>query len=73
VLVLDALRETPHPTHMNFDQALEASRAIAPGSAYLIHLCHEVSHAAKERELPEGCHLAYDGLTISVNGKISLS
>ena len=73
VLVLDALRETPHPTHMNFDQALEASRAIAPGSTYLIHLCHEVSHAAKEKELPEGCHLAYDGLTISVNGKISLS
>jgi len=70
VLVLDALREAPHPTHMNFEQALEASRAIAPGATYLIHLCHEVSHAAKERELPEGCHLAYDGLTITGNGKI---
>ena len=64
VLVLDTLRDTPHPTHMNFDQALEASRAIAPASTYLIHLCHEVSHAEKEKQLPLGCHLAYDGLTI---------
>jgi phosphoribosyl 1,2-cyclic phosphate phosphodiesterase len=66
VLILDTLRETPHPTHMNFEQALEASRAIAPGATYLIHLCHEVSHAEKEGALPTGCHLAYDGLTVKV-------
>jgi phosphoribosyl 1,2-cyclic phosphate phosphodiesterase len=66
VLVLDALRETPHPTHMNFEQALEAAAAISPGTTYLVHLCHEVSHAGKQAELPEGCHLAHDGLTIRV-------
>ena len=66
VLVLDALRETPHPTHMNFDAALEASRTIAPGITYFIHLCHEVPHAEKEAALPPECRLAYDGLTVRV-------
>jgi phosphoribosyl 1,2-cyclic phosphate phosphodiesterase len=66
VLVLDALRDAPHPTHMNFEQALGASLSIAPGITYLTHLCHEVSHARKEATLPVGCHLAYDGLTIRV-------
>ena len=69
VLVLDALRETPHPTHMNFEQALEAAAAISPGTTYLVHLCHEVSHAGKQAELPEGCHLAHDGLTIRVGDR----
>ena len=66
VLVLDALRETPHPTHMNFEQAIAASRLVAPGSTYFIHLCHDVSHARKEAELPEGHHLAYDGLRLKI-------
>jgi phosphoribosyl 1,2-cyclic phosphate phosphodiesterase len=66
VLIVDALRERPHPTHMTIAQALEASRSVAPESTYLIHLCHDVSHAAMETQLPAGCHLAYDGLTINV-------
>ena len=66
VLILDALRDTPHPTHMNFEQAMEASRAIAPGSTYFMHLCHDISHAGREAELPLGYHLAYDGLKLRV-------
>ncbi len=66
VLVIDALRDTPHPTHMNFHQALHASALIAPERTYFIHLCHEVSHAGKEPALPAGSHLAYDGLTIKM-------
>ena len=64
VLVLDALRDRPHPTHMNFDRAIEVSQLIAPRGTWFIHLCHEVSHEAKERDLPMGCHLAYDGLKL---------
>ena len=67
ILILDALRERPHPhpTHMTIAQALEASRSVAAGSTYLTHLCHEVSHDAMEKQLPEHCHLAYDGLTLT--------
>jgi len=66
VLVLDALRDAPHPTHMNFEQALASSQLINPISTYLIHLCHDVAHAPKQAMLPRGCHLAYDGLRVSI-------
>ena len=64
ILVLDALRDTPHPTHMSIAQAIEASRAVLPRGTWLTHLCHEVSHAARESDLPENVRLAYDGLTL---------
>jgi phosphoribosyl 1,2-cyclic phosphate phosphodiesterase len=64
VLVLGALRDAPHPTHMNFEQAFKTAAAIAPGRTFLVHLCHEVAHAKKELEMSEGCQLAYDGLKV---------
>lgn len=66
LLVLDALRETPHPTHMTFDQAIESAQRIAPLSTYFIHMSHDICHASKEAELPATMHLAYDGLKIQV-------
>ena len=64
--MIDALRDRPHPTHMTIAQALEASKEVSPKKTYLTHLCHEISHATKETELPEGCYLAYDGLTVKM-------
>ncbi|MCX7656693.1 MAG: MBL fold metallo-hydrolase [Treponemataceae bacterium] len=77
-LVIGALRERSHPTHFNFDQALEIITAIKPRRAYLTHLCHEHSHEEitsflnkKRREyllktnsFPETLEPAYDGLTL---------
>jgi phosphoribosyl 1,2-cyclic phosphate phosphodiesterase len=65
VLVLDALRERPHPTHMTIAGALEAASAIGPADCYLTHLCHDVSHAALEGALPSGRHVAHDGLALT--------
>lgn len=64
VLVLDALRKRPHPSHANLEQALELVRRIGPRRAFLTHMSHEVHHADTERELPEHVRLAYDGLDI---------
>lgn len=72
LLVLDALRDRPHPTHMNFDQAIVAARSVGPASTLFIHLCHEVSHAEKQQELPPGFHLAYDGLRVRLGEPIQL-
>ena len=64
-LVLDTLRHAPHPTHLTVAQACAISVAVAPRVTYLTHLSHELCHAATEAELPQGIHLAYDGLSLS--------
>jgi hypothetical protein len=52
-LVLDALRYREHPTHMNVAEAIETAGAIRPRESLLTHLCHELSHAKLEAELPK--------------------
>jgi phosphoribosyl 1,2-cyclic phosphate phosphodiesterase len=64
ILVLDALRITPHPTHFSLDQAIAATRRIRPRRAYFTHVCHDLPHAATCRGLPPGIELAYDGLVV---------
>jgi phosphoribosyl 1,2-cyclic phosphate phosphodiesterase len=65
-LVVDALRERPHPTHMNIREALQAIERIRPGQAWLTHLCHEHFHAEIEARLPEGVRVAFDGLRLEI-------
>jgi len=63
ILVIDALRHTPHPHHFNIEGAIEVSRQIGSGKTFLTHLTHEIAHA-EEASLPEGIFFAYDGLTL---------
>jgi len=66
LLVIDALRYRPHPTHFTISQALEAIARIAPRRALLTHLCHDIDHATVSESLPAGVDLAYDGFRVSV-------
>ncbi len=66
-LVINALREKPHPTHLSFSEAIELIERIAPRRTYLVHLSHETSHVAASALLPPGVEVAYDGLTITVD------
>ncbi len=63
-LVIDALRERPHPTHFTLDEAIEASRRIGARRTFFTHMCHDLPHAATSARLPGGFELAYDGLVI---------
>jgi phosphoribosyl 1,2-cyclic phosphate phosphodiesterase len=63
-LVVNALRERLHPTHFNFEEALEAIDRIGPRQAFLTHISHETSHAQIAALLPAGVSPAHDGLTI---------
>jgi len=64
-LALDGLRPSPpHPTHFTIGEAVEAANRIGARITYLIHLTHEIDHAACEATLPANVRLAYDGLRL---------
>ena len=65
VLVLDALRERPHPTHFSISEAVDAARRIGAERTYFTHMTHDLPHAATCARLPDGMELAYDGLVIA--------
>ena len=64
VVILDALRRTPHPSHATLEQALALVRRMQPGRAFFTHMSHDLHHAETNHELPENIQLAYDGLRI---------
>ncbi len=66
VLVLDALRPTPHPTHFSLPETLALLAQLRPKVAYLIHMSHDIEHLETEATLPAGIHLAYDGLVLEI-------
>jgi phosphoribosyl 1,2-cyclic phosphate phosphodiesterase len=76
-LVIDGLRETEHPTHFSFLEALECAARIHPKNVWLTHICHNSSHeqinawlAIHKKQFPEladiPVHAAYDGLKLTI-------
>jgi phosphoribosyl 1,2-cyclic phosphate phosphodiesterase len=65
VLIIDALRHKPHPTHLSVDQALAVSAQVQPEETYFTHIAHELPQAA-ESEFPDHIHIAYDGLKLGL-------
>ena len=66
VLVLNSLRDKPHPTHFNIAESLEAIARIQPKRAFLTHISHWLEHEETNRRLPPGVEMAYDGLRFPI-------
>jgi phosphoribosyl 1,2-cyclic phosphate phosphodiesterase len=70
-LIIDALRDIPHPMHQTVDQALALIKKLNPRRAWFTHIAHDLSHAETNERLRQlgysNVHLAYDGLEIEVN------
>ena len=63
ILVLDALREKPHPTHFSLEQAIEQAARIGAAKTWFTHISHILDHEKHGSHLPTNCAFAYDGLT----------
>jgi phosphoribosyl 1,2-cyclic phosphate phosphodiesterase len=67
VLVVNALREEPHHSHFNLQEALDFIEIIKPEKAYLTHISHILGfHEEVQQKLPENVYLAYDNLEITI-------
>lgn len=66
VLILDALRYTPHPTHFSLAEALELIGRVRPKRAILTNLHTDLDYETLRRELPSHIEPAYDGLQIEL-------
>jgi phosphoribosyl 1,2-cyclic phosphate phosphodiesterase len=66
--ILDALRWTPHPTHLNVDTALEWIERVNPERAILTNLHVDLDYAELAAKLPRAVEPAYDGLTVMLSG-----
>jgi phosphoribosyl 1,2-cyclic phosphate phosphodiesterase len=67
ILVLNALRERPHPTHLSLQEAVDVARELKPRETYLVHLSHELGHEEASHLLPESVEVAFDGLTVETD------
>ncbi len=67
VLILDALRHAPHPTHFSLAEALAVIERVRPRRAILTNMHTDLDYATLSRELPAGIEPAYDGLTIDIS------
>ena len=65
-LFIDCLRFTPHPTHLNLQQALEVVKILRPKKTFLINLHSDLDFGILMKILPKNVRPGYDGLTVEI-------
>jgi len=65
-LVIDALRRSPHPTHMSLDDALAFVELVSPRRAVLTNLHSDMDYAELCSTLPQNIEPGYDGMTLTI-------
>jgi phosphoribosyl 1,2-cyclic phosphate phosphodiesterase len=67
VLVLNALRDEEHYSHLTFQQAIDLANMLRPKKTFFIHMSHQAGmHTVRQAKLPENFFLAYDGLQLII-------
>jgi phosphoribosyl 1,2-cyclic phosphate phosphodiesterase len=64
ILILDALRHHPHPTHSTLENSLKIVEQLKPKRGFFTHMSHDLPHAATNATLPDNVRLSYDGLKL---------
>lgn len=67
IVVINALRKQHHLSHFTLGEAMELVKELQVPKAFFTHISHQLGkHEDIEAELPEGMHLAYDGLQLEL-------
>ncbi len=66
VLIVDAMRYRPHPTHAHLDRALEWIERLRPRRAFLTNLHVDMDYAEVDRTTPSHVTPCHDGLQIDL-------
>jgi len=64
LLILDALRREPHPTHSHLEKSIAFVEQLAPRRAFFTHISHGLDHESTNALLPPHMRLAHDGLQL---------
>jgi phosphoribosyl 1,2-cyclic phosphate phosphodiesterase len=67
LLILGALRHTPHPAHMTVAEAVQTVKHVQPMCAYFVHMTHELDYKETNQRLPLNTRLAHDGLRLELS------
>ena len=69
ILILDALRHEPHPSHSHLANSIALVEKLKPKRAFFTHISHELEHLSTNASLPANMQLAHDGqkLTFNIN------
>jgi len=65
ILVLDALRREPHPSHSHLAHSIELAEKIAAKQTFFTHISHDLDHETTNAQLPPHIQLAHDGLKLN--------
>lgn len=65
-LIIDALRPTPHPSHLSLPEALEMIERFAPRQGILTNMHIDLDYHTTEAETPSNVTPAFDGMRIDV-------
>ena len=64
-LILDCLKNSKHPSHFNFEEALELIKKVKPKKAILTNLHTDLDYFKLKKILPKNILPAFDGMSFN--------
>ena len=66
VLIIDALRRAPHPSHTHLEKTLSWIERLNPKVSYLTNMHSDLDYDEVMKEIPKNVFPSYDGLEIEL-------
>ena len=64
-LIIDCLRKNKHPSHFNYDEAIDFVKIVKPKKTILTNLHVDLDYFELKKKLPKNIVPAFDGLSFN--------